>query len=390
MAAAPTGVPRSRFRRVAGIVLMVAGSLWTLLWAAVWYAVWALSGPEGVGFLALDWRFFAPTALGLAVLALGIGLTESQRRRDAGQRVSRLWLTIAALVGALAVVGGAEWALSVRDEGPFPFRDVPKGGLIAYSAPDGIRLVRATGGRSWLVSGSRSMSGPEWAPDGKRLAGVDLEDCCKAYSFAVDGSARARLPANGDTTPVWSPDGRRLAVVDGDNPAIRVVRLEDGAVEAVLPIGGNEPAWSPDGKLIAFQGSGSGGLLQIYAVRPDGSGLRPLTPDRETGSDTDVGASSSAWAPDGRSLAFASDLDGDDDIYVIRSDGTGMRKVTHNGVDDSSPTWSPDGRRVAFDRTDYERDRTAILVLDLATGTETEIAHSDGEFVFAPSWQPRA
>ena len=50
----------------------------------------------------------------------------------------------------------------------------------------------------------------------------------------------------------------------------------------------------------------------------------------------------------------------------------------------------PVGRRIAFDRTDYERDRRAILVLDLATGTETEVAHSDGDFVFEPSWQPRA
>jgi TolB protein len=290
------------------------------------------------------------------------------------------------VLGLLALVV-LEWGLSIRDEGPYPFTDVPKGGLIAFSGPEGVRLVRSEGGRSWLVSGAGGMSGPVWAPDGNRLAAAKGDDVSSTYSFAADGSARERLPFDVETTPVWSPDGRRMVVV-GDDVRIRVFRFASGVVEAVLPIEGNEPSWSPNGTLIAFQSNRGSDLLQVCLVRPDGSGLRRLTSDRASRGGNRIGAYSAAWSPDGRRLAFASDRDGDDDIYIVRLDGTGLRKVTRNLVDDSNPSWSPDGRRIVFDRTDYERDRRAIVVIDLTTGVESELAHSDGDFVSDPAWQP--
>lgn len=371
-------------------MLVVAGSLWTLFWAAVWYAIWALTGAGGVVLLALDWRFFGPTALGVAVLLLGVRLAAGEQPA-AGDRVprgmSRPSKVVVSIVLGLAVLVGIEWVLSIQDEGPYPFAGVAKGGLIAYSAPEGVRLVRSQGGRSWLVSGAGGMSGPVWAPGGNRLVAARGDGGSSTYSFAPDGSGRKRLPFDVETTPVWSPDGRRMVVV-GEDVRIRIVRLADGFVEAVLPMDGNDPVWSPDGKLIAFQSNRGSDLLQIYLVRPDGSGLRRLTGDSAGAGQNRLGANAAAWAPDGRRLAFASDRDGDDDIYIVRRDGSGPRKVTHNLVDDSNPSWSPDGRRIVFDRTDYEQDRRAIVVVDLATGAETELAHSDADFVSEPAWQP--
>jgi Tol biopolymer transport system component len=74
---------------------------------------------------------------------------------------------------------------------------------------------------------------------------------------------------------------------------------------------------------------------------------------------------------------------------VIRIDGSGSRKVTDNSLADSSPSWSPDGSRLVFDRT--WPNKTAIVVYDLETGTETTIAGGGlgvGDLVFEPSWQP--
>jgi dipeptidyl aminopeptidase/acylaminoacyl peptidase len=407
-----TSAPSDRrrwFSKSVGIVLIVLGGLWSLLWAGVWYAIWALTGAGGVLLLALDWRFFGPTALGVAVLAVGIWLAFDERTagdqptlpaqppaaapatpsavgpRAAGDR-SKLSIVVGSIVLALLALFGLEWALSIQDEGPYPFTEVPRGGLIAYSGPEGVRLVRSEGGRSWLVSGAAGMSGPVWAPDGTRLAAAKSDGGSSTYSFAADGSARDRLPFDVETTPVWSPDGRRMLVVGAD-VRIRVVRLADGVVEATLPLEGNEPAWSPDGKLIAFQSNRGDDVLQIYLVRPDGTHLRRLTSDRNNRAGNLTGAYSAAWSPDGRRLAFASDRDGDADIYIVRPGGTGLRKVTRNLVEDSSPSWSPDGRRIVFDRTDYERERTAIVVVDLANGAETELVHSD-DFVYEPAWQP--
>jgi TolB protein len=194
------------------------------------------------------------------------------------------------------------------------------------------------------------------------------------------------LPANTDTTPVWSPDGRRLVVAgESDTPHIVIRSLGDGGSKTVLPMFGNEPAWSPDGKLIAFQSHGKGELLQIYLVRPDGSALRQLT--KGTGSGD--GASEAAWAPDGRRIAFTADFDGDQEIYIVRIDGTGLRKLTRTSVDEMHPAWSPDGRRLAFARSTGAFERTAIVVIDLKTARETEIASAeDPDMVFEPTWQP--
>lgn len=363
-------------RRIFGYVLIAAGSLCSLYIGAILFAFWALAGAEGVGYALLIWSIFAALALGLGLLAVGIALVGENARLAEALR------STPAIVGfSLLALVGATWAIPRLDREPYPFTDAPKGSLIAYSAPDGIRLVRASGGDSWRVPGTSSMDGPHWAPNGERFAAVDLGSSGQAYSFARDGSDRARLPATGlDTTPSWSPDGRQIAVV-GEDVRIRLRPLVSGLRETVLPLDGNEPDWSPDGTRVAFQTNRGSELLRIYSVRTDGSGLRPLTTEKAE-------ASEPAWAPDGQSIAFTSDLDGDEDIYVMRPDGSGLRKITHNTLDDMGPTWSPDGRLLAFGRSTSGLTRSSIVVVDLTTGAETEIAYADDDLVWAPDWQP--
>ena len=387
-------------RLLGGILLIVGAGAAALYCAVIAFVFWVLGGGAGLAYGIFEF-LFVPLALALGGLALGIHLVRSRpaaaaRRPDAvaprepaESRAGRRspvsdWVAIpifAAAAVALALV------LSALDlGGGYPFDDVAPGGLIAYTADDGIRLVPAAGGRSWRVPGTGDLSGPHWAPDGRRFAAVDLYDCCKAYSVSLDGSSRARLPADASTTPVWSPDAARLAAFDEDDGRIHLRALDGRRSESVLPLSGNEPEWSPDGKLIAFQRYDENEVLRIYVVRPDGSGLRVLTPSVRGA----TGASSAAWAPGGGRLAFGADYDGDDEIYVIRVDGSGLRKLTSNAVDDSTPTWSPDGRRIAFARSEGDLERTSIVVADVETGIETEVASASDGIVFEPAWQPRA
>ena len=102
------------------------------------------------------------------------------------------------------------------------------------------------------------------------------------------------------------------------------------------------PAWSPDGRKIAFV-SGSYGHVEIYDMNADGSGRRNLT--RDWGLD-----GLPIWSPDGRKIAFESYRGGDPEIYVMNADGSGQRRLTHNPAWDFDLAWSPDGRKIAFVR----------------------------------------
>lgn len=140
------------------------------------------------------------------------------------------WAILAAVAVVAAGCGGASESPKIR----------AASGEIAFTAGDGIYVVTADGGDARKVPGTDALSGPEWAPDGDRLAAVDLSDCCKAYSVTLQGS-KSRLPADSSTTPEWAPDGKRLAAVDEETGRIRVVRIADGQVEVTLPKNGNNP-----------------------------------------------------------------------------------------------------------------------------------------------------
>ena len=94
--------------------------------------------------------------------------------------------------------------------------------------------------------------------------------------------------------------------------------------------------------LIAFV-RGVNGKAQIFVMRSDGGGVARISDG--TASDNDP-----AWSPDGTRIAFESSRTGDGDIYVMNTNGTGVTKVTGSGAEEAQPTWSPDGTTIAYAR----------------------------------------
>lgn len=123
-----------------------------------------------------------------------------------------------------------------------------------------------------------------------------------------------------------------------------------GAVAAVLAVAAMlamsdvaSPAHPGANGRIAFA-SESDGDFELYTVLPSGKGLRKVTNNR-----VDDGCPS--WSPDGRWIAFTRTRPGHGrDVFVMRSDGSGVRRVTQSPGEDSCPSWSRDGARIAFTR----------------------------------------
>ena len=145
------------------------------------------------------------------------------------------------------------------------------------------------------------------------------------------------------------------------------------------------PSWSPDGRSIAFF-SKRDDNEDIYVMDASGDNLRNLT--NHIGDNNDP-----SWSPDGHTIAFASDRDGTSgDIYVMDADGGNVRRLTNHTSQDGDPSWSPDGRSIAFfslrdSDPAIEGINPEIYVMD-ADGDNVRRLTSHNAWDFAPSWSP--
>jgi Tol biopolymer transport system component len=150
--------------------------------------------------------------------------------------------------------------------------------------------------------------------------------------------------------------------------------------------------WSPDGRDIAFASSRDGNW-EIYVMRADGSNLKRLTFDAAW--DT-----CPTWSPDSKKIAFASNRGGKWDIYVMNADGTGVSRLTDDNTWALYPAWSSDGSKIAFvsDRTvdeegirgmdyNYTPTRNEIYVMDVSGGNVTRLTNND-YWDTCPTWSP--
>lgn len=279
-------------------------------------------------------------------------------------------------------------ALAPPARAGFPGRN----GRLTFTSWSRVWTARADGSdMTEILRRRRRPIGPQWSPDGTRIAyscGGGYGDICVMNS---DGTANVRLtdtPNRSEGDVAWAPDGEPLILVrDTTLVILDLASGEEGTIVATL-VNPRSPSWSPDGSKIAVTATGSG-ASDVFTMNVDGSEVTNLTNDRRYEGEID-------WSPDGTELVFSgSDADRGWALQIISVDGSSRRHVTEGHVWEVSPSWSPNGRRIAFsayDRVGQDgslNGTQSIYTVRVDGSGMRNLFPRNKRGYYSPDWQPR-
>ncbi len=204
-------------------------------------------------------------------------------------------------------------------------------------------------GQNWVnFTNSPTYEGsPVWSPDGLSIAYIansgEPSYFLRAFTVRLDDKEASQLLSTLDLPSVgplyWAPDGKQVAFACSDEQGYYQLFLANPDGSNLKQLTSEEEnhglfGFSPDGRWLLYTlETETGVAFNIYRIRVDGSERVAITQDAE-GFKTDL-----VWSPIGNWIAFTSNVEGNYDIYLIRSDGTGLTRVTKSNVDEYAPAW---------------------------------------------------
>lgn len=270
-----------------------------------------------------------------------------------------LILPVAAIFAAFVVGGRDSVAPATDDE----FTATPTNGELLYAKrlDDGWSLFALdpeSGTERQITHGYRDY-GSDWSPDGTRIV-YDSESRDGGQGIWVmnaDGSRAMKLIDDG-SVPAWSPDGRRIAFARADL-----------------------------GETVAYGEGSAGTPFYLYVMDVDGTNIQRLT-------DGQFSDYSPAWSPNSTQIAFVRYDHEGAGVFVMNADGSGVRQVAGPGIEIfGAPAWSPDGTSIAIAVNGTKNGPPGGILLLPADGTGqeamipgTQVEYPD--YVSNPAWSP--
>jgi Tol biopolymer transport system component len=258
------------------------------------------------------------------------------------------------------------------------------------SAQSKLVWISRNGAEQPLAAPARAYLSPRLSPDGRRIAvGItESESQIWLYDLSRETPSRFTFEGNSNQYPAWTPDGKRIAFQSNKEGALNLFwQMADGSgsLQRLTTSDNTQTAssWSPDGQLLAFHEIDPAMQRDICVLRmgdasPGSGQARKAQPFLRTRFDE----ASLRFSPDGRWLTYISNETGRYEIYVQPYPGPGGKwQISTEGG--TEPVWNPNGRELFY------RSGGKMMAVDMATQPSVAVGKArmlfEGEYVPTPA-----
>lgn len=289
---------------------------------------WFRPSPDGEKIVLLQHRSGSLMEGEYDIYLMNLETTELMQLTNNGQNAQPVW---SPLGGKIAYLAGQNDYLDIY------LLDLADLNIGRNEIPNVLRLTDI----------EQYSSNLEWSPDGQKLAFTicDEELLCDIYLVAPDGTGLENVTHEFDDTVSsisWSPDSQGIAFVayppgEYQNADIYSLDIQQHTISRLSHISADYMflQWSPDGSSLAYS-SNQADSWDIYLLDSRSLEVANLTVD----TDLQDGFYGLSWSPEGQRIAFsAGPLEGNFEIFVMNSDGSGLYQLTNNDAHDTNPVW---------------------------------------------------